>query len=40
MLISGVAILVSISLFGVVPALFLIPAGFMVILRKSKHQSI
>ncbi|MFC3039490.1 DUF4064 domain-containing protein [Virgibacillus xinjiangensis] len=35
MLISGIAILISISLFGVVPALFLIPAGLMGIIRKS-----
>ncbi|WP_280770321.1 hypothetical protein [Salipaludibacillus daqingensis] len=36
MLISGVAILISISLFGVVPALLLIPAGLMGIIRKAK----
>jgi hypothetical protein len=36
--ISGIAILISISLFGVVPALFLIPAGLMGILRKEKNQ--
>ncbi|QHT48492.1 DUF4064 domain-containing protein [Bacillus sp. SB49] len=36
MLISGVAILISISLFGVVPALFLVAAGLMGILRKGK----
>ncbi|MFC5711951.1 hypothetical protein ACFPU1_04110 [Thalassorhabdus alkalitolerans] len=40
MLISGIAILISISLFGVVPALFLIPAGLMGILRKEKKQQI
>ncbi|MDX8361151.1 MULTISPECIES: hypothetical protein [Bacillaceae] len=40
MLLSGVAILISISLFGVVPALFLIPAGLMGILRKSKTQKL
>ncbi|ARI75626.1 hypothetical protein [Halobacillus mangrovi] len=38
MLISGVAILVSISLFGVVPALLLIPAGLMGIIRKPKTE--
>lgn len=38
MLISGIAILISISLFGVVPALFLIPAGLMGITRKPKSQ--
>ncbi|MBM7096200.1 DUF4064 domain-containing protein [Bacillus sp. H-16] len=36
MMISGVAILVSISLFGVVPALFLGAAGLMGVLRKEK----
>lgn len=36
MLISGVAILISIGLFGVIPALFLIPAGLMGIIRKEK----
>ncbi|MFB4162265.1 DUF4064 domain-containing protein [Alteribacillus sp. JSM 102045] len=36
MAISGIAILISISLFGVVPALFLVPAGLMGILRKEK----
>ncbi|MCR6105730.1 hypothetical protein HXA34_05435 [Salipaludibacillus agaradhaerens] len=36
MVISGVAILISISMFGVVPALFLISAGLMGILRKPK----
>ncbi|MDX8363774.1 hypothetical protein [Cytobacillus sp. IB215665] len=40
MLISGIAILVSISLFGVIPALFLIPAGLMGILRKSKNPNV
>ncbi|MEW9500670.1 DUF4064 domain-containing protein [Jeotgalibacillus marinus] len=40
MLISGVAILISISLFGVVPALFLIPAGLMGVIRKPKAQNI
>lgn len=40
MVISGVAILISISLFGVIPALFLIPAGLMGIIRKSKPQSV
>lgn len=39
MLISGVAILISISLFGIVPALFLIPAGLMGIIRKNKKQT-
>lgn len=38
MLISGVAIFISISLFGVVPALFLIPAGLMGIIRKPKQR--
>ncbi|SDX88379.1 hypothetical protein [Salimicrobium album] len=38
MLISGIAILISISLFGVVPALFLVPAGLMGIFRKEKIQ--
>ncbi|WP_233269429.1 hypothetical protein [Alteribacillus sp. YIM 98480] len=37
MAISGIAILFSISLFGVVPALFLVPAGLMGILRKEKQ---
>jgi len=37
MLISGIAILVSISLFGVIPALFLISAGLMGIIRKNKQ---
>jgi len=36
MLISGIAIVISISLFGVVPALFLVPAGLMGIMRKPK----
>lgn len=36
MVISGVAILISISLFGVVPALFLISAGLMGIFRREK----
>lgn len=36
MTVSGVAILISISLFGAVPALFLIAAGLMGILRKNK----
>ncbi|WP_096439037.1 hypothetical protein [Alteribacter populi] len=40
MLISGVAILISISLFGVVPALFLVAAGLMGIIRKPKQQPI
>ncbi|MCA0970835.1 hypothetical protein LCM20_09555 [Halobacillus litoralis] len=39
MLISGVAILISISLFGVVPALFLIAAGLMGLIRKEKKQT-
>ena len=39
MLISGVSILISIGLFGVVPALFLIAAGLMGIIRKSKKQT-
>ncbi|TGB03494.1 DUF4064 domain-containing protein [Halobacillus salinus] len=39
MLVSGVAILISISLFGVVPALFLIAAGLMGIIRKEKKQT-
>ena len=39
MLISGIAILISISLFGVVPLLFLGSAGLMGILRKNKDQS-
>ncbi|SER71513.1 hypothetical protein [Salisediminibacterium halotolerans] len=34
MVISGVAILVSISLFGFIPALLLVPAGLMALLRK------
>ncbi|SIS60117.1 hypothetical protein [Salimicrobium flavidum] len=38
MLISGIAILISISLFGVIPALLLVPAGLMGILRKEKTQ--
>ena len=38
MLISGIAILISISLFGVIPALFLIPAGLMGIIRKSQSK--
>ncbi|MCE7790855.1 hypothetical protein K8O68_00285 [Salipaludibacillus sp. CUR1] len=39
LLISGVAILISISLFGVVPALLLVPAGLMGIIRKPKQQA-
>lgn len=39
MLISGVAILISISLFGVVPALFLVAAGLMGLLRKEKKKA-
>ena len=38
MLISGIAILVSISLFGVLPALLLVPAGLMGIIRKEKKE--
>ncbi|WP_079478853.1 DUF4064 domain-containing protein [Halobacillus salinus] len=38
MLVSGVAILISISLFGVIPSLFLIAAGLMGIIRKEKKQ--
>jgi hypothetical protein len=37
MLISGVAILISISLFGVVPLLFLGIAGLMGILRNKSN---
>jgi hypothetical protein len=40
MLISGVAILISISLFGVVPLLFLGIAGLMGILRKDKSKTV
>lgn len=40
MLICGIAIIVSISLFGIVPAVFLIIAGLMGILRKEKKQTI
>lgn len=36
LIISGVGILISISLFGVLPALLIIPAGLMGILRKPK----
>lgn len=36
MLISGIAILISISLFGIVPMLFLVLAGLMGIIRKNK----
>lgn len=39
MLVSGIAILISISLFGVIPALFLIAAGLMGIIRKDKSES-
>lgn len=38
MLISGIAIVISISLFGVIPTLFLVPAGLMGILRKPKQK--
>lgn len=38
LLISGIAIIISISLFGIVPALFLIASGLMGILRKQKVQ--
>ncbi|MBU8906503.1 hypothetical protein [Desertibacillus haloalkaliphilus] len=40
MVISGIAILISISLFGVVPALFLVAAGLMGIMRKPKKQPV
>ncbi|MDZ7370213.1 MAG: hypothetical protein ONB12_03480 [candidate division KSB1 bacterium] len=40
MLISGIAILISISLFGVIPLLFLGGAGLMGILRKDKLQNV
>ncbi len=39
MLISGIAILISISLFGVVPFLFLVSAGLMGIIRKEKQKA-
>lgn len=35
MLISGIAILISVSLFGVLPALLLVSAGLMGILKKT-----
>ncbi len=34
LLISGIGIVISISLFGILPALLLIPAGLMGLLRK------
>lgn len=37
MLISGIAILISISLFGIVPMLFLVIAGLMGVIRKNKQ---
>nr|NNM89853.1 DUF4064 domain-containing protein [Bacilli bacterium] len=40
MLISGVGILISISLFGVLPALLLIPAGLMGLLRKESKKTV
>lgn len=36
MLISGIAILFAINLFGVVPALLLMPAGLMGVMRRTK----
>ncbi|KXG10682.1 hypothetical protein AT864_01273 [Anoxybacillus sp. P3H1B] len=40
MLISGVAILISISLFGIVPLLFFGISGLMGILRKDKSKTV
>ncbi|WP_091271741.1 hypothetical protein [Alteribacillus persepolensis] len=37
MAVSGLILLISLGLFGVVPALFLIPAGLMGIIRKEKQ---
>lgn len=36
LLVSGIGILFSISLFGVLPAILLVPAGLMGIIRKPK----
>ncbi|WP_079478839.1 hypothetical protein [Halobacillus salinus] len=38
MLVSGVGLVIAISLFGVLPALFLIAAGLMGIVRKEATQ--
>ncbi|PLR81330.1 hypothetical protein CVD25_15630 [Bacillus canaveralius] len=40
LLVSGIGILISISLFGVLPALLLVPAGLMGLLRKDKNNNI
>ena len=39
LLVSGIGVLISISLFGVLPALLLIPAGLMGLIRKEKNNS-
>ncbi|MDC3417511.1 DUF4064 domain-containing protein [Aquibacillus salsiterrae] len=40
LLVSGIGILFSISLFGVLPSILLVPAGLMGIIRKPKHENI
>jgi len=40
LLVGGIGILISISLFGVLPALLIIPAGLMGLLRKNKKEVI
>ena len=40
LIICAVALIISISLFGVVPALFLLGAGLMGVIRKEKKQAV
>jgi|SRR4051812_3076402 hypothetical protein len=39
LVICGIGVLVSVSLFGVIPALFLVIAGLMGIFRKTKQKA-